>query len=185
MIYSHFRNSSLNDNPANATNYNITTSAECPSCHINSVVKKDSDTVPALVSHYGSRDNLVDSFNCRYCHLDRANSEDWGNATLINKEQTSLIELDKEGKQITVSEGEKFYLGEGYFLKLLEVSRKRDSALIQLIREDRIEDETLVDAGIPYQYKKEITIDNSTFKTPVIILNITSIVKGEKRGFIQ
>ena len=185
MIYSHFRNSSLNDNPANATNYNITTSAECPSCHINSVVKKDSDTVPALVSHYGSRDNLVDSFNCRYCHLDRANSEDWGNATLINKEQTSLIELDKEGKQITVSEGEKFYLGEGYFLKLLEVSGKRDSALIQLIREDRIEDETLVDAGIPYQYKKEITIDNSTFKTPVIILNITSVVKGEKRGFIQ
>jgi hypothetical protein len=184
MIYSHFRNSSLNNNPTNATNYNITVSEGCPQCHVNSIVKTEPYKASALVSHYGSKDSLVDSFNCRYCHLDKDNSEDWGNATLINKNTTSLIQINKEGNKITVYEGEISYLGEGYFLKLVEVSEKRDSALVQLIRNDSVEDEILLTKGISYNYEKELIIDNSTLKTPVIILNVTSVFKGS-RSFIQ
>jgi hypothetical protein len=184
MIYSHFRNSNLNNNPTNATNYNITTSVDCAQCHLNSIVKTEPYKASALVSHYGTTDSLVDSFNCRYCHLNKDNSEDWGNATLINKNRTSLIKINKEENKITVYEGEMSYLGEGYFLKLVEVSEKRDSALVQLIRNDSVEDEILLSKGIQYNYEKEIIIDNSTLKTPIIILNITSVFKGA-RSFIQ
>jgi PGF-pre-PGF domain-containing protein len=184
MIYSHFRNSSLNNNPTNATNYNITASADCAVCHVNSIVISDPNKPSALVSHYGSKKSLVDSFNCRYCHLDKDNSEDWGNATLITKNRTTLIKINKEEKKITVYEGEMSYLGAGYFLKLVEVSENRDSALVQLIRNDSVEDEILLSKGIQYSYEKEIIIDNSTLKTPIIILNVTSVFKGS-RSFIQ
>ncbi len=185
MVYSHFRNASLNNNPENATNYNVTTSQPCSTCHINSLVRKDANSGLALVSHYGSRDNLVDSFNCRYCHLDKDNSEDWGNATLINRNRTSLIELEKERNKLKVSEGEKLYLGEGYFLRLVDISDKRGDARLQLLKGSDIVDEFLLGVGTQYKYEKEITIDNSTFKTPVITLNITSIFKGGSGGFIQ
>jgi PGF-pre-PGF domain-containing protein len=184
MIYSHFKNSSLNNNPTNATNYNITASTDCSQCHVNSILITDSNKASALVSHYGSKDRLVDSFNCRYCHLDKDNSEDWGNATLITKNRTSLIKIDKEGNKITAYEGEMSYLGEGYFLKLVEVSENRDSALVHLIRNGSVEYEILLSKGIQYSYEKELIIDNSTLKTPIILLNITSVFKGA-RSFIQ
>ncbi|MCX9083307.1 MAG: PGF-pre-PGF domain-containing protein, partial [Candidatus Methanoperedens sp.] len=184
MIYSHFTNSSLNNNPTNATNYNITASADCAVCHLNSIVISDLNKASAVVSHYGSRKNLVDSFNCRYCHLDKDNSNDWGNATLITRNRTSLIKINKEENKITIYEGEMSYLGEGYFLKLIEISQNRESAFVQLIKNESVEDETLLTKGIPYSYEKEIVIENSTFKTPIILLNVTSVFKGS-RGFIQ
>ncbi len=185
MVYSHFRNASLNNNPENATNYNVTTNEPCENCHINSLARKDTNPPLALVSHYGSKDNLVDSFNCRYCHLDKDNSEDWGNATLINRNRISQIQLEKEGDKLKVSEGEKLYLGEGYFLKLIEISDKRGDALLQLLKENDVVDEFMLGVGTLYKYEKDITIDNSAFKTPVITLNITSIFKGGNGGFIQ
>ncbi len=184
MVYSHFRNASMNGNPGNATNYNITTSAQCQTCHINSVVTDDGKPALAVVSHYGSKDKLVDSFNCRYCHINKENSDGWGSATLINRNRTALIEFEKERNKLTVSEGEKIYLGEGYYLKLVEIMSTRDEALIQLINGNVTVDETSLRAGRLYKYETELTIDNSTVKIPVIILNITSIFKGG-RGFIQ
>ncbi len=184
MVYSHFRNASSNSNPGNATNYNVTTSAGCQVCHMNSVVTKDNNPMLAIVSHYGSKDKLVDSFNCRYCHIDKDNSIDWGEATLINRNRTALIEFEKERNKLSVSEGGKIYLGEGYYLKLVEITATRDEALIQLFNGDRMVDETSLQQGRLYEYEAELTIDNSTIRTPVIKLNITSIFKGNK-GFIQ
>jgi hypothetical protein len=162
MVYSHFRNASRNSNPGNTTNYNVTTSAECQVCHINSVVTMDNDPALAIVSHYGSKDKLVDSFNCRYCHIDKDNSKDWGEAILINKNRTALIEFEKERNKLSVSEGEMIYLGEGYSLKLADITSTRDEALIQLFNEDRMVDETSLPAGRLYKYETDLVIDNSS-----------------------
>lgn len=184
MVYSHFQNSSLNNNPNNATNYNIT-SVQCQICHINSLVKKDSNSGLALASHYGSRDDLIDSFNCTYCHLNKDNSKDWGNATLIYKNTTSLIELEKERNKLTAFEGESVYLGEGYSLKVVEISTERSEVLIQLLKNYSIVDEVPIGVGAQYNYEEYTTIDNGTFKTPIIILNLTSIFRSGNKSFIQ
>jgi hypothetical protein len=184
MIYSHFRNASLNGNPNNVTNYNITTSEQCQNCHINSLVTTDNNSNLALVSHYGSKDNLIDSFNCVYCHLDKDNSEDWGNATLINKNRTGTIEVNKEKNNLTLFEGQTVYLGEGYSLKLIQISTLRGDALIQIMNKDIIVDQAMVGRDNPYTYEREVTIDNATFKTPAIIINIKSIFTGSKENFI-
>ncbi|HEY9204341.1 MAG TPA: S-layer protein domain-containing protein [Candidatus Methanoperedens sp.] len=185
MVYSHFKNASLNNNPNNATNYNITTTEQCQNCHKNSLVIEDGNTNLARVSHYGSNDDLLDSFNCVYCHLDKDNGEKWGNATLINKNRTGLVSLEREKNTFKLSEGESIYLGEGYTLKLVEISLKREEAFIQLFENDDVVDETSFSPDKQYIYEKDIIIDNSTLRTPVVTLNITSIFKGNSGGFIQ
>ncbi|VVB93926.1 Cytochrome c7 c [uncultured archaeon] len=185
MVYSHFQNASLNGNPNNATNYNITTSVQCQICHINSLVKTDNYPQQALVSHYASKDDLIDSFNCTYCHRVKNNSEVWGNATLIYKNTTSLVELDKERNKLTAYEGQSIYLGDGYSMKVVEISTERSEALIQLFKNNSIVDETSLRVGVPYNYEEYITIDNGTFRTPIIILNLTSIFKGTSQSLIQ
>ncbi len=184
MIYAHFQNASLNNNPNNVTNYNITTTEQCQNCHINSLVTKDNHSNLALVSHYGSKDNLVDSFNCVYCHLNKDNSEDWGNATLLNKDRTGTIEVNKEKNNLTLFEGQTVYLGEGYSLKLIQISVLRGDALIQIMNKDIIVDQAMVGHGNPYTYEREVTIDNATFKTPAVTLRINSIFTGAKESFI-
>ncbi|MCX9025575.1 MAG: S-layer protein domain-containing protein [Candidatus Methanoperedens sp.] len=184
MIYSHFQNASLNSNPNNVTNYNITTTEQCQNCHINSLITTDNNSNLALASHYGSKDNLVDSFNCIYCHLDKDNSEDWGNATLINKDRTGTIEVNKEKNNLTVFEGQTVYLGEGYSLKLIQISTLRGDALIQIMNKDIIVDQAMVGRDNPYTYEREVTIDNATFKTPAVTVRINSIFTGAKESFI-
>ncbi|SNQ62305.1 S-layer protein domain-containing protein [Candidatus Methanoperedens nitratireducens] len=184
MIYSHFQNASLNGNPNNATNYNISASAQCQACHINSIVKTDNNPDVALVSHYGSKDNLVDSFNCAYCHLDKDNSEDWGTATLVNKNRTGLVALERERNRFTVNRGDSAYLGGGYFLELVEVSTDADEAIIRVLKNYTTVDEVSLGIMTPYEYEEKVIIDNSTLKIPVITLNITSIF-GSNNSFIQ
>lgn len=185
MVYSHFQNASLNGNPNNGTNYNITTSIQCQICHINSLVITDNYPQQALVSHYATKDNLIDSFNCTYCHRVKNNSEVWGNATLIYKNTTSLVELEKERNKLTAYEGESIYLGDGYSMKVVEISTKRSEALVQLFKNYSIVDETSLRVGVPYNYEEYITIDNGTFRTLIIILNLTSIFKGANQSLIQ
>lgn len=185
MVYSHFQNASLNGNPNNGTNYNITTSIQCQICHINSLVITDNYPQEALVSHYATKDNLIDSFKCTYCHLVKNNSEVWGNATLIYKNTTSLVELEKERNKLTAYEGESIYLGDGYSMKVVEISTERSEALIQLFKNNSIVDKFSLLVGVPYNYEEYITIDNGTFRTPIIILNMTSIFKGANQSLIQ
>ncbi|MDD5616869.1 MAG: S-layer protein domain-containing protein [Candidatus Methanoperedens sp.] len=185
MIYSHFKNASLNGNPNNITNYNITTSEQCENCHSNSIVTDDRNSKLALVSHYASTENLIDSFNCVYCHLNKDNSEDWGNATLINKDRAGTIEVNREDNNITLFKGQTVDLGEGYSLKLLDISALRGDALIQILNKGAIIDQAMVHKDDPYTYERKITIDNATFKTPAVTISINSIFTGTKDSFIQ
>jgi len=185
MVYSHFRNASRNDNPGNITSYNITTVEPCENCHVNSLVTEGSNPNLALASHYASKTKLIDSFNCTYCHTDEDNSEKWGNATLISKNRTSLIEFERVRNKLMAFEGETVYLGEGYYLKVLEISVGRENVLLQLLYNGSVVDEILLGANTLYEYKKKVLINSSISEIPFITLNISSIMKGDKNGFIQ
>jgi hypothetical protein len=185
MIYSHFKNASLNSNPNNLTNYNITTSDQCENCHSNSLIAQDNNSKLAIVSHYASKNKLIDSFNCVYCHLNKDNSEDWGNATLINKDRVGTIEVNKEDNNITLFEGKTVYLGEGYSLKLIEISALRGDALIEIMNKGDMVDRVLVKKDVPYTYERKITIENEPPKTPAVTININTIFTGTKDSFIQ
>ncbi len=39
MVYSHFKDAALNDNPDNTTNFNVSTNVPCESCHSNSLIE--------------------------------------------------------------------------------------------------------------------------------------------------
>jgi len=185
MVYSHFRNASLNSNPNNVVNFNVTTTGSCQECHVNSIAAQGSN-INSTVSHYASLDELPDSINCKYCHLNKNNSEKWGNATLINKNRTDLVELDREKNKFIVKTGDFVDLGFRFRLRLLEVSSGRESALIELIKDGKPVDRALVGIG-NYTYEEYLTIgdSNSIVNSPVIVLNITAIFKDSNGGFIQ
>ncbi|PWB50771.1 MAG: hypothetical protein C3F06_11985 [Candidatus Methanoperedenaceae archaeon] len=182
MIYSHFKNACLNSNPTNIINYNVTTSQDCQECHANSVYSQGK-SINSTVSHFASSD-LIDSINCIYCHLDKDNSEKWGNATLIYENRTTLVELNREDNKFSAKEGESVDFGFGFSLKLIEVSSVRGSALIELIKENKSLETSLVNIG-NYTYEEYLTIDNTSIKVPVIVINITGIFKMNDTGFIQ
>ncbi|MGB8215915.1 MAG: S-layer protein domain-containing protein [Candidatus Methanoperedens sp.] len=185
MIYSHFRNASLNSNPNNVVNFNVTTTSNCQECHNNSI-NAIGKNMNSTVSHYASLDELPDSINCKYCHLNKNNSEKWGNATLIYKNRTDLVELDKEKNKFTVKSGDFIDLGFRFRLRLLEVSSGRESALIELSKDGKPVDRALAGIG-NYTYEEYLAVgdSNSVAKSPVIVLNITGIFKDNNGGFIQ
>ena len=108
----------------------------------------------------------------------------WGNATLIYKNRTELIELNRENNKFNAMEGGYVDLGFGFVLKVLEVSLVRNSVLVELIKENIIVDKSLAGIG-NYTYEEYLTIDNASLKVPVIVINITGIFKGNDTGFIQ
>jgi len=182
MVYSHFKNASLNDNPTNILNYNVTTGNNCQECHVNSVYSQGRN-INSTVSHYASSD-LPDTINCIYCHLNEDNSKKWGNATLIYENRTALVELDRKNNKFTAREGESLDLGSSFTLKVLEVSSVRESALIEIIKKNISVDKSLVSIG-NYTYEEYLTIDNVSIKVPLIVINVTGIFKGNDTGFIQ
>ncbi|KCZ71483.1 hypothetical protein ANME2D_02213 [Candidatus Methanoperedens nitroreducens] len=182
MVYSHFKNASLNDNPGNAVNLNVTTGSICEECHANSV-KTQGKNMRSTASHYALRE-LPDSINCIYCHLNKENSEKWGNATLIYKNRTSLVELDRERNKFSVKAGDFIDLGFRFRLKLLEISVVRGNAIIEILKDNVPVDRSLINIG-NYTYEEYFTIDNSSVKLPAIVLNVTEIFKSENTSFIQ
>lgn len=182
MIYSHFKNAGLNNNPTNIINYNVTTTQDCQECHANSVYSQGRN-INSTVSHFASND-LLDSINCIYCHLNKDNSEKWGNATLIYENRTALVELNRENNKFSAKEGESVDFGFGFSLKLLEVSSVRGNALIELIKENKSLDMSLVSIG-NYTYEEYLAIDNTSIKVPEIVINVTGIFKTNDTGFIQ
>lgn len=183
MVYSHFKDAELNSNPGRVLNYNVSTNSSCESCHSNSL-SAQSDNLNASVSHYATLDNLLDSRNCIYCHLDEDNALKWGNATEINKNRTALIEMNRERNKFTVQAGESVELGLGYRLKLIGVSTQRGSAAIELYRSDILVDRGLANIG-EYKYEEIRTIQNATYKIPIILLNITSMFGSGDSSLIQ
>jgi hypothetical protein len=182
MVYSHFKNASLNDNPTNSINYNVTTNNDCQVCHANSV-NSQGRNINSTVSHFASND-LLDSINCIYCHLNEDNSKKWGNATLVYENRTALFELNRENNKFIAREGESVDFGFGFILNVLEVSSVRESVLIELTKENITVDRRLIGKG-NYTYEEYLIIDNSSIKTPVIVINVTGIFKGNSTGFIQ
>ncbi len=182
-VYSHFKDADLNANPFDALSYNISTNASCEVCHSNSLIISD-ENLNASVSHYASRKDLIDSKNCIYCHLDRDNSIKWGNATEINKNRTALVEMDRLNNKFTARAGDFVDLGMGYRIKASEVSVKRGSAAIVLYKVDTAVDNALVNTG-NYTYEETRTVNNASFKTPVIVLNITGMFLKDNESFIQ
>ncbi len=183
MVYSHFKDAGLNGNPNNALNYNVSTNVSCEACHLNSLII-ESDALNASVSHYASRKNLIDSINCIYCHLDKENSIKWGNATEINKNRTSLIEINREKNKVSARAGDFVELGSGYRIKVIEVSIKRGSANIELYKKDTIIDSGPVNIG-KYVFEENRIINNASSRIPVIVLNVTEMFASNNESFIQ
>lgn len=59
---------------------NISTAASCANCHNNSIIRFEASE-NASVSHYGTKANLADTKDCRYCHKNAVNGAMWGSAT--------------------------------------------------------------------------------------------------------
>ena len=182
MVYSHFKNASLNNNNENALNFNVTVSNNCEDCHIQSVIYKG-NSKKSTVSHYGILASLPDTRNCIYCHLNKDNSEKWGNATRININRTSFVELDRINNKFTVKAGESVGLGSKFKLKVDEISTDR-IALIELLKDDVQVDRSAVSLG-NYTYEETLIIENSSLKVPVIVLNFTGFFYSENISFVQ
>jgi hypothetical protein len=183
MVYSHFKDAGLNNNPANALNYNVSTKASCEACHSNSMSADDKN--PASVSHYAARKNLIDSMNCIYCHLDEDNAKKWGNATEINKNGTELIEINRDRNKFKVRAGDFMDIGGGYRIKLIETSAGRGSAGIELYKADKRVDSSLVTIPGRYIYEEKRIINSAVSNIPVVVLNITEIFTSYNDSFIQ
>ena len=181
MVYSHFRNASLNSNPTNAPDLNITTQDNCENCHVNSVTAIGKNLI-STVSHYTFL-ALPDSINCIYCHINEDNSILWGNATLIDRNRTALAELDRVKNKFTLKAGESIGIGPRYTLTVLEVSTDRN-ALIELLKDDLLVDRSPVGRG-NYTYEETITIDNASIWVPVIVLNFTDFFNSGNISFVQ
>jgi len=182
MLYSHFKNASLNNNIDNAVNFNVTVSNNCQDCHIQSVVN-NGNTKNSTVSHYGTLASLPDTRNCIYCHLNKDNSEKWGNATRININRTLLVELDRINNKFTVKAGESVGLGSIFKLKVDEISKDR-IALIELFKDDVQVDKSAVSLG-NYTYEETLIIENASIKVPVIVLNFTGFFYSGNSSFVQ
>ncbi len=183
-VYSHFRDADLNNNPDNATSYNISTKASCEACHSNSLTASG-ENLNASVAHYASSENLVDSMNCIYCHLDRDNAVKWGNAVEINKDRNSLVEMDRSKNKFTAYAGEFVDLGAGYRMKVTDVSVKGGSARIELYKVNEAVDTMLVNIPGRYIYEETRTINNASFRTLVIALNITGMFASVNESLVQ
>ena len=183
MVYSHFKDATLNSNPGNVTSYNVSTGVLCEACHSNSLSAENAN-LNASVSHYATSESLIYSINCIYCHLDRDNSIKWGNATEINKNRSSLIEMDRYRNKFTAHTGDFVDLGNGYRMRVTGISAKRDSAAIELYKGDNLVDSGLVNIG-RYVYEETRIIDNASSRIPVIVLNITGMFVLDNEGFIQ
>lgn len=184
MLYSHFKDADLNSNPTNSLNYNVSTTVSCEACHSNSLIITG-ENPNASVPHYASRKELIDSINCIYCHLDRENAVKWGNATEINKNRSALTELYKERNKFSARMGEFIDLGQGYRIKVNEISIKRGTADIELYKVGKLVDTALVNTGDEYVFEEERIIDNASTMIPVIALNITGMFISGSESFMQ
>lgn len=68
----------------------VSTSAECEKCHLNSLVPASEDdnyTPPeANASHYSRYGGLIATKNCPSCHYNSSLGQKWGNATRVSEE---------------------------------------------------------------------------------------------------
>ena len=186
MIYEHFKDADLLNNPENSITSNISTAVGCTACHVNSIIETTDPFKGDIytVSHYGSTNELMaysDNIltDCVYCHEDEDNAEEWGDAIDPTDQKSELIYEDEEA---TLYAGDLWELRNGYILKVVTVNLLGDSALVQLVREGKVLDEQVVSEDMSLVYNETITEDNSTFDQTIVSINLTGVLRGVKGG---
>jgi hypothetical protein len=129
MVYEHIRYLDKIDEHVNTT-------VDCTACHKNSIVNHGDYLIPndtSLVSHYGSTWNLVNTSDCIYCHLDKDNAVEWGNAP-DPRNHTHYAFVEK-----TLIAGRPWKLVDNYSITLLETTSnaamfifEKDGELLEL-----------------------------------------------------
>jgi hypothetical protein len=178
MVYEHFKY-------VDEIDENLTTAVDCPACHLNSIVNHMDSLIPSdtsLVSHYGSTDDLINTSSCIYCHLDEDNAEEWGNAP----DPTSNISRpsDKEWES-TLFVGDKWHLGNRYFLTFEDIAVDGDSAFLRLYQGDTLLDELVVDESQYYYYEGDFIDPDGRDVTAIVLeINVTTIFRGNMETWL-
>ena len=186
MVYEHFKDADMLDNPENSITSNISTTVGCAACHVNSIVETTDPVTSSTykVSHYGLTGELMaypDSIltDCVYCHEDTDNAEKWGDAIDPTDQESELI---CEDEKRTMYAGDLWELRNGYILKVITVDLGGNNTFVRLIREGEVLDEAVVSGDKPFLYEETITEDNSTFDQTIVSINLTGVMMGEKGG---
>jgi len=182
MVYEHFKYVDTIDE-------NISTKADCPVCHINSIMPNHdpnpvNSTNTSMVSHYGSTDDLINTTSCIYCHLDEDNAEEWGNAP---DPTTNISRLSDEELEKTMLIGDRWHLGNRYFLEFGDIGVNGDSAYMQIYHNDTLIDEIVVSDAYNYTYDDDfIDPDGDEVSDLVVLeLNFTAVFRGEQIGLVM
>ena len=94
-IYTHFQGSE------------ISTSSTCNDCHSNAIPENILTDDQAATSHYSTRDALLNTSHCDYCHNNETNAPVWGNAPQVTKHiAENNCTLCHAGEGITTFHGE-------------------------------------------------------------------------------
>ena len=176
MVYEHFMHVDIIDE-------NVSTKADCPACHINSVIynydpNPDNSTNTSMASHYGSTHDLANTTSCIYCHLDEDNAEDWGNAP---DPTTNISRLSDEELEETLFIGDKWHLGNRYFLVFNDISVDGDSAFLGLYHNDTLLEEIVVSDVYNFTYEDDFIDPDGDKESDVVVLelNFTAVFRGE------
>jgi len=182
MVYEHFMHVDIIDE-------NVSTKVDCTACHINSVMPNqdpnlDNSTNTSLVSHYGSTDDLVNTTSCIYCHLDEDNAEEWGNAP---DPTTNISRLSDEELEETLFIGDKWHLGNRYFLVFNDIAVDGDSAYLWLYHNDTLLEEIVVSDVYNYTYEDDFIDSDGDKVSDVVVLelNFTAIFRGEQTALVM
>jgi len=184
MISAHFMGADDLDNPGHVyPTANISTSSTCDTCHTNSIVENQGDS---MVVHYGSTRDLMGypdfvSTDCTYCHEDHYRgsplaeiAEDWGDATDMMDDEADMIEDDIDKTMIP---GDVWELRNGYMFEVRNVDLIGDNAHVYLTQNGEIVDEQIINVGTPYEYDHDITVEGHTFEQTDVYLNLTGVMR--------
>ncbi|MGP8322689.1 MAG: multiheme c-type cytochrome [Methanosarcinaceae archaeon] len=182
MVYEHFKYVDQIDE-------NVSTEVNCTACHINSIMlnydpNPENSTDTSMVSHYGSTDDLINTTSCIYCHLDEDNAEEWGDAP---DPTTNISRLSDEELEITMLIGDKWHLGNRYFLVFADIGVDGDCAFLKLYQNDSLIDEIVVYDAYNYTYDDDfIDPDGDEISDLVVLeLNFTAVFRGEQTGLVM
>ena|GEM_PF-1867748 len=172
MVYEHFRYVDLIDE-------DIQTSVDCEVCHKNSLqIHNDGDikSDSALVSHYGSTRDLINSSSCIYCHLDEDNGEKWGNAPDPTDNETTLSDIERKA---TIHLGDKWHIGNKYQFYFKDIARNGEAAWIQILHDDEIINDSFIEDNDRFIYTREfLDKDGDEIESVIFSINITAVFRG-------
>lgn len=182
MIYEHFKDADKLGNPGNLITSNISTTVGCDACHVNSIVDTDDPVTSKTykVSHYGSTDELMAyqdhiRTNCTYCHEDEENAEKWGDAIDPADNESTMVDEDEEA---TMQAGDRWELRNGYIFKVVSVDLTGNNAVVQLSRNGKLLEQSVVSMDNPFEYEETLTEDGRTFDQTIVSLNLTGVMRG-------